>query len=157
MKKIVSILLAVLLLTSAFSITAFAEGETDVLVISGDGVYVIDENVNSPVDIDGFTGTVILRDANIQNFPRSAILVKGNSNVTFVLDGQSDIAGYLNYVDGGPDDTCTIYSCGIEVEYHSSVTFEGEGVLNVTGGKFGVREQISYVNQKGDAVAEKVL
>ena len=101
MKKIVSILLAVLLLTSAFSITAFAEGETDVLVISGDGVYVIDENVNSPVDIDGFTGTVILRDANIQNFPRSAILVKGNSNVTFVLDGQSDIAGYLNYVDGG--------------------------------------------------------
>ena len=50
MKKIVSVLLAVLLLTSAFSLTVFAEEGADVLVISEDGNYTIDSSVNKPVD-----------------------------------------------------------------------------------------------------------
>ena len=57
---------------------------------------------------------------------KSAIKVQDNSNITFELVGSNDIAGDLN-----------AYSCGIEVEHGSSVTFNGDGTLNVTGGKWG--------------------
>ena len=130
MKKIVSVLLAVLLLTSAFSLTVFAEEGADVLVISEDGNYTIDSSVNKPVDIIGAKATVTLDNANIQaavqQFERSAIKVSGGAEVTFVLSGFSTIAGSSN-----------VTSCGIEVALDSKVSFEGEGTLNVTGGKYG--------------------
>lgn len=130
MKKTVSVLLALLLLASAFSLTVFAEEGTETLVISEDGNYTIDSSVNTPVDITGAKATVTLDNANIQagvqQFERSAIKVSDGAEVTFVLSGFSTIAGSTKTT-----------SCGIEVGYGSKVTFEGEGTLNVTGGEFG--------------------
>ena len=127
MKKIISAFLAVLLVVTVFSVAASA-AETDytVNVIDQDGSYTLGCDDNDPVDIVGANATVTLSDASIQNWNRSAIHVKDHSRVTFVLEGFSTIKGN--------DST---YSCGIEVEYGSSVTFEGEGTLNVTGGLWG--------------------
>ena len=126
MKKIISVLLAVLLLTSAFSLTVFAEDEIESLVINEDGNYTIDCEVNMPVDIVGARATVTLDNANLQGFNRSAIKVSDGAEVTFVLVGFSTIAG-----------SASVRSCGIEVGYDTKVFFEGEGTLNVTGGEFG--------------------
>ncbi|MBQ3285742.1 MAG: hypothetical protein IJH40_08905 [Ruminococcus sp.] len=130
MKKIISVLLAVLLLTSAFSLTAFADEAAQAFVISEDGNYTIDASFNTPVDIVGAKATVTLDNANIQadlqQFERSAIKVSGGADVTFVLEGFSTIAGSSNKT-----------SCGIEVALDSKVSFEGEGTLNITGGKYG--------------------
>ncbi len=127
-KKMLSIVLAALLLFSVLPMTAFAEelDENTVITISEDGEYTIDCNQPNPVDISGANATVTLSNANIQNHGRSAIVVKDGAKVTFILEGFSTIKGN--------DD---VYSCGIEVEYGSEVTFDGEGTLNVTGGKWG--------------------
>lgn len=152
MKKIVSILLAVLLLTSAFSITAFAEDdENTVIVYDENGNYTIECDQNNPIDIIGVTGTFTLSSADIQNKRRSAIKVTGNSDVTFILEGYSTIKG---------DDNA--WSAGIEVEYGSKVTFDGEGTLNVTGGMFGagigsVGTDRNYTPDAKDTVGEIVI
>ena len=127
-KKMLSIVLAALLLFSVLPMTAFAEelDENTVITISEDGKYTIDCNQPNPVVISGANATVTLSNADIQNCGRSAILVKDGAKVTFILEGFSTIKG---------DDNA--YSCGIEVEYGSEVTFDGEGTLNVTGGLWG--------------------
>lgn len=124
MKKILALVLTILLICSVFSLTAIAV--EDEMLINTDGNYVIDETIASPIVISNTTGTVTLSNANIQSTGRSAIKVQDNSNIIFELVGFNNIAGDLN-----------AYSCGIEVEYGSSVIFKGEGVLNVTGGKWG--------------------
>lgn len=121
-KKIFSLTLIIILLITTFSFTAFAAD----FVIDKDGDYVIDESITTPVVINDTTGTVTLNNATIHSNGQSAIKVKDNSKITFKLVGHNEIAGDLN--------TC---SCGIEVEYGSSVTFKGDGELNVTGGKYG--------------------
>ena len=130
MKKLISVILAVLMIASVFSLTAFADDAIETLLINEDGEYTIDSSVTVPVDIVGARATVILDNANIQaaaqNFERSAIKVSDGANVTFVLVGFSTIAGSAN-----------TRSCGIEVGYDAKVSFEGEGTLTVTGGEFG--------------------
>lgn len=123
MKRILATILMVLLVFSIFPLTAFA---TDVQLISTDGNYTIDDTVTSPVVISNTSGTVTLDNANIHAVGQSAIKVQDNSHIIFNLVGFNEIAGDLN-----------TYSCGIEVEYGSSVIFKGEGTLNVTGGKWG--------------------
>ncbi len=127
MKKTISVLLAVLLLVSAIPLAAnAAEGDSKAIIINQNGDYVLNENSYNAVDIDGVTGRIILADAGVFSTGRSAIKVMNNSDVTFVLEGTSTIEGDAN-----------AYSCGIEVEYGSKVTFEGQGTLNVTGGLWG--------------------
>ena len=126
MKKLLSILLAAVLVAAALPFTAFAAEEGEALIISENGSYTIDISQTAPVDISGATATVTLDNAVINAAGRSAIFVKDNANVTFVLVGTSVIKGDAN-----------AYSCGIQVEHGSSVTFEGEGTLNVTGGRWG--------------------
>ena len=126
MKKLLSILLAAVLVAAALPFTAFAAEEGEAPIISENGSYTIDISQTAPVDISGATATVTLDNAVINAAGRSAIFVKDNANVTFVLVGTSVIKGDAN-----------AYSCGIQVEHGSSVTFEGEGTLNVTGGRWG--------------------
>ena len=126
MKKILSVLLAVFLLVSVLPLTVSAENATDVLVISGNGDHTLDANDYTAIDIDGVSGRIILANAGVHSAGRSAIKVMNNSDVTFVLEGYSTVEGDPN-----------AYSCGIEVELGSKVTFEGEGTLDVTGGKYG--------------------
>ena len=127
MKKIISVLLAVFLLVSVLPLAVSAEeNESAVVVINENGDYVIGADDNAPVDIDGISGNITLSDANISAAGRSAIVVKNNAEVTFILEGFSTISGDEN-----------AYSCGIEVEYGSKVSFSGEGTLNVYGGQWG--------------------
>ncbi len=127
MKRFISIVLAAFLLLSALPFAVSAEeAETVVSQIIEDGNYVIGCDEPNPVDINGVTATVTLDNAEIKSSGRSAILVKAGSDVTFVLNGYSTIEGDPN-----------AFSCGIQVEYGAKVTFEGEGTLNVTGGKYG--------------------
>ncbi len=129
MKKIVSVMLTVFLLLTALPLTAFAEDETAApLVISENGSYTIDESHDSatPIDITAPKATVTLSNATVNGSGRSAIFVKDNADITFVLEGFNTVTGDEN-----------AFSCGIEVQYGSKVTFEGEGTLNVTGGKWG--------------------
>ena len=127
MKKILSVLLAVFLLVSVIPLAAnAAEGDSKTITINENGDYVLDENDYNAVDIDGVTGKITLADAGVFSTGRSAIKVMNNSDITFVLEGFSTIEGDSN-----------AYSCGIEVEYGSKVTFEGQGTLNVTGGLWG--------------------
>ena len=126
MKKFLAVLLAAVFVAAALPFTAFAAEDGEVLVISENGDYTIDASQTAPVDISGVNGAVTLDNAVINAAGRSAIVVKDGANVTFRLVGTSTIKGDAN--------TC---SCGIQVEYGSSVTFEGEGTLNVTGGKYG--------------------
>lgn len=125
MKKIISVVMVLLLLVSAIPMAVSAE-EAQVTIINEAGSYVIDASQSGPVDIDGVKATVTLSDAQVSSKGRSAILVKGGSDVTFVLVGDSSVSGDAN-----------AYSCGIEVEYGSKVSFEGEGTLRVTGGLWG--------------------
>ena len=143
MKKILSVLLAVFLLVSVIPLAAnAAEGDSKTITINENGDYVLDENDYTAVDIDGVTGKITLADAGVFSTGRSAIKVMNNSDVTFVLDGYSTVKGDAN-----------AYSCGIEVEYGSKVTFEGEGQLDVFGGLWGaaigssrpVAETLQYV------------
>ena len=127
MKKILSVLLAVFLLVSVIPLAAnAAEGDSKTITINENGDYVLDENDYTAVDIDGVTGKITLADAGAFSSGRSAIKIMNNSDVTFVQEGFSTIEGDSN-----------AYSCGIEVEYGSKVTFEGQGTLNVTGGLWG--------------------
>lgn len=122
MKKTISILLAVLMLFSCISISVFAVEQEGNNSINS----VIDATNIAPITISNTSGTITLDNANIHSTGQSAIKIQDNSNIVFNLVGFNEIAGDLN-----------AYSCGIEVEYGSSVTFEGEGTLNVTGGKWG--------------------
>ena len=128
MKRILSVLLAAFLLASVlpFAVGAEEAEGSGALVINENGDYVLDQNDYTAVDIDGVTGVITLSEAGVFSTGRSAIKVMNNSDVTFVLEG-------YNTVEGDAD----AYSCGIEVEYGSKVTFEGEGALNVTGGLWG--------------------
>ena len=126
MKKVLSFFLVLLMLTSVVSVQFYAAEGENTVNITEDGNYTLDENDYDAVTIDGVSGKITLEDAGVFSVGRSAILVKGGSNVTFVLKGHTTIEADAN-----------AYSCGIEVEYGSSVTFEGEGTLNVTGGKWG--------------------
>ncbi len=127
MKKIISVLLAVFLLVSVLPLAVSAEeGEFKTVLINENGDYLLNENDYDAVDIDGVTGTVTLSNAGVYSQGRSAIKVMNNSDVTFVLDGYSTVMG-----------DSSNFSCGIEVELGSKVTFEGEGTLDVTGGKYG--------------------
>ena len=126
MKKLLAVFLAAVMVAAALPFTVFAAEGSEVLVISENGDYTIDITQTAPVDISGVSGTVTLDNAVISATGRSAIFVKDNSNVTFKLVGTSVVKGDEN-----------AYSCGIQVEYGSSVTFEGEGTLNVTGGLWG--------------------
>ena len=107
MKKIISVLLAVFLLVSVIPLAAnAAEGDSKTITINENGDYVLDENDYNAVDIDGVTGKITLADAGVFSTGRSAIKVKNNSDVTFVLEGFSTIEGDAN-----------AYSCGIEVVF----------------------------------------
>ena len=126
MKRFLAVLLAAVFVAAALPFTAFAAEDGEVLVISENGDYTIDASQTAPVDISGVNGAVTLDNAVINAAGRSAIVVKDGANVTFRLVGTSVIKGDAN-----------AYSCGIQVEHGSSVTFEGEGTLNVTGGRWG--------------------
>ena len=123
-KTVLSLVLIVVLLFSMFSFSAFAV--EDNYLINENGNYTISESITTPVVISNTSGTITLNEANIKASGQSAIKVKDHSDITFKLKGYNEIAGDLN-----------AYSCGIEVEHGSSVTFEGEGTLKVTGGKWG--------------------
>ena len=123
MKKTVALLLSILMIATMIpftAVTVFAEGE--VVTISGDATI---SGESSMIDVVS-DATVTLDSAVVTGTGRSAIFVNNNANVTFVLQGESVVTGDAN-----------AYSCGIEVEYGSSVTFEGEGTLKVTGGLWG--------------------
>lgn len=124
MKRFISIALVALMLIFSFSLNVFAQD--NILTFNENGDYIIDASISTPIDIDNVSGIITLDNANISSTGRSAIKVKNGSQITFNLVGFNTIAGDLSS-----------YSCGIEIEYGSSVTFEGEGVLNVTGGKWG--------------------
>lgn len=126
MKKALSIILALLMLTTVVTVQTYAEGDDGIIEITEDGNYTLGDGAYTAVTIDGVSGKVTLKDLSVISAGRSAILVKGGSNVVFVIKGH-------NTVEGDAD----AYSCGIEVEYGSTVTFEGDGTLNVTGGKWG--------------------
>lgn len=126
MKKVLSLVLVLLMLLSVASIQIYAVEGDKAVVINEDGNYTLNESNYTAVTIDGVSGKITLEDASVFSTGRSAICVKGGSNVIFVIKGHNTIEGDAN-----------AYSCGIEVEYGSSVTFEGDGTLNVTGGKWG--------------------
>ena len=121
-KRIISAIAFILIMAFALQTVVFAEGEAQ--TITEDGEYVV--NGTAPLDIDGCRATIVLDGANIASVGRSAIIVKNGADVTFVLNGENVVTG----------DSATP-SCGIEVELGSSVTFEGDGMLTVTGGEFG--------------------
>lgn len=125
MKKTVALLLSILMIATMIpftAVTVFAEGE--VVTISGDATI---SGESSMIDVVS-DATVTLDSAVVIGTGRSAIFVKNNANVTFVLQGESVVTG---------DNREDMYSCGIEVEYGSSVTFEGDGALKVSGGYYG--------------------
>lgn len=126
MKKLLSIILAVLLITSTASVAAFAADDSKDITINEDGNCTLNEDNYTSVTIDGVSGTVTLEDTQIFSAGRSAIHVKGGSNVTFVIKGHVKVEA-----DGNTP------SAGIQVDVGSSVTFKGDGTLNVTGGKYG--------------------
>ena len=123
-KRFAFLLAAVMLIAACFPIFASAV-DTEAIVITEDGTYTVSGSAES-LTIDGANATVILSDAVISGSGRSAVIVKGNSVVTFRLSGQSRING----------DSATP-SAGIEVELGSRVIFEGDGRLDVEGGKYG--------------------
>lgn len=124
MKRLISIVLALVIIASVSAFSANADSNE--VTINKAGKYDIDSTCNRLI-VDGVKATVNLNDANMtSNDSKSAVIVKNKADVTFVLNGTSNISG-------NADST----TCGIEVEYESSVTFEGKGTLNVTGGKYG--------------------
>ncbi|MCR5652501.1 MAG: carbohydrate-binding domain-containing protein, partial [Ruminococcus sp.] len=126
MKKLISIILVVMIVMSVSAFAVYAEDETNVITITEEGTYDITSDCAKLI-IDGVKATVVLNDADMSSTDdTSAITVKNNADVSFVLKGTSNIMG-------NPDS----YTCGIEVEYGSGVSFNGEGTLNVTGGKYG--------------------
>ncbi len=126
MTKLISIVLAIIIATSFSVFVVNAEGNSNEVTINEAGNYDID-NTCTRLIVDGVKAKVTLNDANMTSADSvSAVVVKNKANVTFVLVGTSNISGNAE----NP-------SCGIEVEYESSVTFEGKGTLNVTGGKYG--------------------
>lgn len=125
MKKVLSIVLALLIILSASAVSAFAEDNT--VEITEDGTYNVGADCSRLV-IKGAKATVNLTDASMssEGLGYSPVLVTDKSDVTFVLNGTSEIVG-----DAQKE------SCGIQVDFGCDVTFEGKGTLNVTGGKFG--------------------
>lgn len=122
MKKFMSVFTALAVVASALPFAAFPAFAADVNTITGDAV------ISGTADMTDITSdaVVTLDGAAIRGEGRSAIFVRDGANVTFRLEGESVITGDAD-----------AFSCGIEVEYGSSVTFEGDGTLNVTGGKWG--------------------
>ena len=125
MKKTVALLLSILMIATMIpfsAVTVFAEGE--VVTVSGDTTI---SNDSAMIDVVA-DAKVTLDNAVVTGTGRSAIIVKNNANVTFVLSGQSVVTG-----DGREHQ----FSCGIEVEQGSSATFDVDGTLRVTGGFWG--------------------
>ena len=122
MKKVIAVLTSVIMIIALIPLTVFA---ADTVTVTGTENTVISGSGNM-YDITGFTGNITLENADIKGEGRSAVVVKDNSDVTFILNGTTTITGDENN-----------YSCGIEVEYGSTVRFSGDGTLVVTGGKWG--------------------
>lgn len=127
MKRILSIVIAILIITSVSAVSAYAEDGINKVVITEDGTYNIGADCGK-LEINGAKATVNLTDASMsaEGLGYSPVLVTNNSDVTFVLNGTSTIEG-----------DSTKESCGIQVDFGSDVTFKGEGTLDVTGGKYG--------------------
>ena len=76
MKKLISVILAVLLLVSVLPLTVSAAAdELKSVLINENGDYVLNENDYDAIDIDGVTGTITLSDAGVFSAGRSAIKV----------------------------------------------------------------------------------
>ena len=119
LKSAAAVLLSVCTVLGA-TVVASAE---DILTLSNNGtetVYAADNIV-----IDGADVTLTLDNATVGG-TGSAIVIKNNSNVKLELVGDSKVTGDAAEV-----------SCGIYVEYGSSLTVSGSGTLTVTGGKYG--------------------
>ena len=73
--------------------------------------------------IDGGTHTITLSNLTIDSpgVEKSAIDITGNADVTFILEGNNTLSGYRNHP-------------AIWVESGSSVTFEGNGLLEASAG-----------------------
>ena len=73
--------------------------------------------------IDGGTHTITLSNLTIDSpgVEKSAIDITGNADVTFILEGNNTLRGYRNHP-------------AIWVESGSSVTFEGNGLLEASAG-----------------------
>ena len=73
--------------------------------------------------IDGGTHTITLSNLSIDSpgVEKSAIDITGNADVTFILEGNNTLRGYRNHP-------------AIWVESGSSVTFEGNGLLEASAG-----------------------
>ena len=73
--------------------------------------------------IDGGTHTITLSNLTIDSprLGKSAIDITGNADVTFILEGNNTLRGYRNHP-------------AIWVESGSSVTFEGNGLLEASAG-----------------------
>lgn len=123
-KRLSIIIAAIMLFVTIAPITGLAV-DLETVEITEDGTYTISESVQA-VTIDGADATVILHNADIEGSGRSAVFVKGNSDVIFRLEGSSTVKGDANTP-----------SAGIEIELGSRVIFEGEGNLYVEGGKYG--------------------
>ncbi|MBQ7699145.1 MAG: hypothetical protein IJT49_02245 [Clostridia bacterium] len=122
MKKVIAALISALLILALVPVQVSA---FDTVTISGNEDTVISGS-GSVYDISGFTGNIMLEDAVIKGEGRSAVFVKDNSDVNFILKGTTEIEGDENN-----------FSCGIEVEIGSTVRFSGDGTLYVKGGKYG--------------------
>ncbi len=125
MKKLLSITLALLIIISVSVVSAFAE--VNAVEITEDGTYSVGAECGKLV-INGAKAIVNLTDVSMtsEGLGYSPVLVTNNAEVTFVINGTNEITG-----DSKKE------SCGIQVDFGSDVTFEGEGTLNVTGGMYG--------------------
>ncbi len=103
------------------------------LCASAQGEYVIDESGSytysgsDPIIIaDGTDVSLTLDGADINNAAGAAISLGTGSNVKIILKGDNVLAA-----------SSTVCSAGIFVPHTSVLTIEGEGTLDVTGGKYG--------------------
>lgn len=122
MKKVIAAVISAIMIITIIPVSVYAK---DTVVITGTEDTVITGS-GAVYDITGYTGTITLDSAVITGEGRSAVIVKDNSDVSFVLKGETTIKGDEN-----------VYSCGIEVEYGSTVRFSGNGTLRATGGQWG--------------------
>lgn len=104
-----------------------------IFTVSADGEYIISESGSytyggsDPVVIgEGLDVTLTLNGASIDNAEGAAISIGEGTNVTLVLEGTNVLKA-----------STTITSAGIFVPYGSTLTIEGDGKLDVTGGKYG--------------------
>lgn len=124
MKKFLSSVLATVMIVVMLPLSsAIFAADADV-IISEDGTFTVGSCAS--LTVDNADAIVLLDNAVIHGVGGSAIVIKNGSNVTLKLQGNNTVSG-----------DASVASAGICVEYGSTLTIEGNGALNVTGGKYG--------------------